>query len=840
MQRITQRMLAQNNLDNIQSRQRDLLKTQRQISTGNRYEKPSEAPRDAAVALNLQQAISYQQQLRDNAQVAQDFNSAAEVEMQSAESVLQRVRELALRAASEALNEQQLDGMAAELDGLLDRMVDIGNSTHEGRFLFGGYQTQQTPFVMEHDLSLQGNQLGALGLAQGDFSTRIETQSQFAVDAGAFALNDGDLVINQVDMGSFFVNDATRSAEDNAQALVERINAKTAETGVSARAITLPNGTYDAPGGGPLTGIALVNRDGEGNTTESNIQVSGDGFRNTAGQAVFRRENLTLDSVRYRSQSLGAGAIGDVPAGTLQMNGVAINSPMTFNAANTAEQNAQEVARAINTAAQTSGVYAETDGSGQVKLVAQRPFTLSGAPPQIQLPNQTYAPAYDAAPSTGPVGAGGSLTLGSGALVINGIDIFSPPVTLDASLTGPQRAEAVVRAINLKASESGVATASDASGQLFFSNNHQRITSVSYRGDGGDNQAQIGRESLVPLYLSGDEAFAGHRQSVSLVSQQDLPAAGLGSAVSTAPVSFNAGDTLVAGDLVINGTSIVAGPFVGNAAADATTLVAAINAQSATTQVSAQLDGTNQVRLSSDTGSVFNVQTAATGLQSQIPAGDYLNAIEAGDFLINGVDIGPIPAVPANPGNPLQSRQDLASALATAINNQSALSGVTAEVNTDNLGNVRLQLNTRGQDLAVTTNDPVTASLLSATGFQNGTEATQQVNVFQTMINLRDQVLNAKTQRTAATISTQSVKEVSDALDVVIAKQVELGVRVQRAELVFNRSELQSETLAVQLANNREVDITEAISRMNLEETALNAAYAVTQRLSSLSLLNFI
>lgn len=840
MQRITQRMLAQNNLDNIQSRQRDLLKTQRQISTGNRYDKPSEAPRDAAVALNLQQAISYQQQLRDNAQVAQDFNSAAEVEMQSAESVLQRVRELALRAASEALNEQQLDGMASELDSLLDRMVDIGNSTHEGRFLFGGYQTQQTPFVMEHDLSLQGNQLAALGLAQGDFSTRIETQSQFAVDAGAFALNDGDLVINQVDMGSFFVNDATRSAEDNAQALVERINAKTSETGVSARAITLPNGTYDAPGGGPLTGIALVNRDAEGNTTESNIQVSGDGFRNAAGQAVFRRENLTLDSVRYRSQSLGAGAIGDVPAGTLQINGVAINSPMTFNAANTAEQNAQEVARAINTAAQISGVYAETDGSGQVKLIAQRPFTLSGAPPQIQLPNQTYAPAYDAPPSTGPVGAGGSLTLGSGALIINGIDIFSPPVTLDASLTGPQRAEAVVRAINLKAPESGVAAASDASGQLFFSNNHQHITSVSYRGDGGDNQAQIGRESLVPLYLSGDEAFAGHRQSVSLVSQQDLPAAGLGSAVSTAPVSFNAGDTLVAGDLVINGTSIVAGPFVGNAAADATTLVAAINAQSGTTQVSAQLEGTNQVRLSSDTGSVFNVQTAATGLQSQIPAGDYLNAIEAGDFLINGVDIGPIPAVPANPSNPLQSRQDLANALATAINNQAALSGVTAEVNTDNVGNVRLQLNTRGQDLTVTTNDPVTASLLSATGFQHGTEATQKVNVFQSIINLRDQVLNAKTQRTAVTISTQSVKEVSDALDVVIAKQVELGVRVQRAELVFNRSELQSETLAVQLANNREVDITEAISRMNLEETALNAAYAVTQRLSSLSLLNFI
>ncbi len=840
MQRITQRMLNQNVLQDIQNRQRDLLLTQRQISTGNRYDKPSEAPRDAAVALNLQQAIGYQQQLRSNAQVAQDFNSAADVEMQSAGSVLQRVRELAIRAASEVLNEQQVDGISAELEGLLASMLDSANGTHEGRFLFGGYQTQRPPFVAEHKLDISGNQLNDLGLNSGSFATRIETVSQTPADAGAFALNDGDVIINNVDIGSFFVNDPTRTAEENTQTLVERINAQTADTGVSARAVTLPNGTYDTPGAGPLTGISLVNRDAQGNATESNIEVKGRGFKNIAGQNVLRKETLTLDSVRFRSQPLAAGAIGDVPSGTLQINGNPINSPMTFLAGNSAEQNAQEVARALNTAAQGSGVYAETDGSGQVKLVAQRPFTLSGAPPQLQLPNQTYSPTYDNPPVSGPVPVGGNLTLGSGALIINGIDIFSPEVTLDASLTAAQRADALVRAVNLKANDSGISAARDVSGQVVFSNSHKQVTGVRYRGDAGDNAAQIGQNNFVPLYLSGDEAFAGHRREVSLVSQQDLPAAGLGSGVSNAPVSFNPGDTLAAGDFVINGTSIAAGPFIGNAATDANALVAAINAQSGTTQVSAVLEGTNQVRLTSNTGSVFNLQTAGAGTRSQIPAGDYLNAIEAGDFLINGVDIGPIPAVPANPTNPLQARQDLANALASAINNNAALSGVTAKVNTDNTGNVRLQLDTRGQDLSVSTNDPVTASLLSATGFQNNTQINQSVNVFQSIIDVKNLVLNAKTQRNAINVSNQSIKDISDALDVVVAKQVELGIRVQRSELVFNRSALQSETLSVQLANNREVDITEAISRLSLEETALQAAYAVTQRLSNLSLLNYI
>ncbi|PKL75971.1 MAG: flagellar hook-associated protein 3, partial [Candidatus Melainabacteria bacterium HGW-Melainabacteria-1] len=42
------------------------------------------------------------------------------------------------------------------------------------------------------------------------------------------------------------------------------------------------------------------------------------------------------------------------------------------------------------------------------------------------------------------------------------------------------------------------------------------------------------------------------------------------------------------------------------------------------------------------------------------------------------------------------------------------------------------------------------------------------------------------------------------------------------------------------LADNREIDLTEAISRLTQEETALEAAYAVSQRINSLSLLNFI
>lgn len=839
--RITQQMLSRNTLGNIQSRQADLFTSQRQISSGLRYERASQDTVAASQAMDLKQAIAFQKRVETNAELAQDFNNATESELSAASEVMGRVRELALRAATETLNEQQLSGLSSELEGLLDRLTDIGNTTYEGNFVFGGFQSQQPPFLLEKNLVLDGTNLTELGLSSGAHRTRVETRSPTTVNAGAFALNGGDLIINNVDIGTLVVNDPTRTAAVNAQTYVDLINAKTRETGVTARAVTVPGGSFSAPGGGPLTGIALANVDANGVPGTQGIKVEGRGIPGVGGLPVIRNENLALGDTRFTSERIGAGAIGDVPANTLTINGIAINSAMTFTAGNTPEQNAQEIARAINTATGQTEVSASTDGYGFVKLFSQRAFTVAGAPAQLQLPNQVYEQFRDTPASTGTVAGGAGLRLGSGALVLNGVDIFSEPLVIDPALTVPQRAQAIAVAINSRSNDTGVAATADATGRLRFSNADRHTTAVRYRGDSGDNQAQIGQANFVPIAMSGDQAFAGNRSDLTLLSAFDLPAAGLGSAVSTANVSFNAGDTLAAGSFVLNGTNILAGPMTGVAATDANTLISAINAQTGTTNVSAVLSGAGGIELSSTIGSAFTLATAGPGVRANIPAASYLNALGAGDFNINGVDIGPIPNLPANPGNPAQNMLDLGNTLATAINNRASVTGVTATVRQESTGGVRLLLNANGQDIEITSNDPLPNTLLSATGLAPGTRVDQRIDAFEAVIRLRDQVLNARTNRsTAETISTQMVKEVSDAIDRIEGNRVELGVRVQRAELVANRVAYTQEILKGQLADNREIDLTEAISKMTQEENALEAAYAVTQRISSLSLLNYI
>ncbi|MBF2055490.1 MAG: hypothetical protein IGS03_18730 [Candidatus Sericytochromatia bacterium] len=749
--RITQQILYRNNLSQLQSQQLNLYNLQRQQAGGLRYERASQDPLAASVALDLNQALSFQNRLQANAQIAQDFNIAAENELGSAEEIMQRVRELSIRAANEALNEQQLTGMSGELDGLLESLVDLANGDHEGRFIFGGFQSDRPPFVAEKHLLLDGSALDLLGLNNSDetLRTQLETRSLTTVLPGAFALNDGDLIINGVDIGAFYVNDASRSEDDNVQTLIERINRLSDQTGVRAVAVAVPDGSIANPdpnATGQLWGIALSNQNSSGQTQPNGIRVQGKGLPglNAPGEnlPLFRNENLSLDGVRDRSERLAPGDLGTVPAGTISVNGVLINQAITFDPGNSPEQNAQAIATAINSLPGGS-VRASSDGYGFLQLASQNAFEITGAPAALAWLNQVYSQNHDNPASTGTVNAAGALSLDTGALRINGIEIFDEPLTFDASVSAVDRARTVASAINGKTIDTGIMAFAD-NGQLRLSNIDQRITRVAYRGDAGDNLSQIGRDSVVPLYMSGDQAFAGHRRESTLVGVNDLDASGMAS-------------------------------------------------------------------------------------------------LAAGDLILNGVNIGAVNPLYGDPTDPLQNAQDLGNALVSAINAQAAISGVRANLETDNTGAVRLLLSSNGQDIAVSSTPGQEANLLSVTGLRAGDRVSQQIDVFESVIRLRDEVRNSKFLRESVpSISIQNIKEVSDALDVLVGNRVELGVRTQRAELVAQRSQLTAEVMRGQLANNREADLTELISRLTQEETALQASYAIAQRINGLSLLNFI
>jgi flagellar hook-associated protein 3 FlgL len=66
----------------------------------------------------------------------------------SATDLLQRARELAVQGANDTLDTNQKGDIAAEVDQLLQQMVQLGNATLKGQRLFAGLKTDANPFTL--------------------------------------------------------------------------------------------------------------------------------------------------------------------------------------------------------------------------------------------------------------------------------------------------------------------------------------------------------------------------------------------------------------------------------------------------------------------------------------------------------------------------------------------------------------------------------------------------------------------------------------------------------------------------------------------------------------------
>ena len=109
------------------------------LSSGKKINRLSDSPTDAATVLDLaarQRDWSAYTKAADDAVGWLDTQDQA---LQSASSLLQRARELAISAGNSSLPPQAREGLAAEIEGLRDDLAGVANTTYLGRSVFGGF-----------------------------------------------------------------------------------------------------------------------------------------------------------------------------------------------------------------------------------------------------------------------------------------------------------------------------------------------------------------------------------------------------------------------------------------------------------------------------------------------------------------------------------------------------------------------------------------------------------------------------------------------------------------------------------------------------------------------------
>ncbi|WP_432662664.1 flagellar hook-associated protein FlgL [Wukongibacter baidiensis] len=144
--RVTNNMIASNTLRNLNRNLSRLDKRNTQISTGKRINSPSDDPIGTSRALRLRSDVSQIEQYERNTSAATSWLDITESATTDLYNILHKAKELTVKGASETYAPEDRNTIADEMEQLKQQIIQIGNSTYTGRYIFSGFQTDEKTF----------------------------------------------------------------------------------------------------------------------------------------------------------------------------------------------------------------------------------------------------------------------------------------------------------------------------------------------------------------------------------------------------------------------------------------------------------------------------------------------------------------------------------------------------------------------------------------------------------------------------------------------------------------------------------------------------------------------
>lgn len=156
--RISSSYFSRQTANEMLRQQSEIAKTQAQISSGKRINKPSDDPASAARAQELHQASSQFDQFDRNSTFAESRLSLEETALGSVSNVLLRMKELALSANTDTIAAHDSDAFLAEVEQQLSELIDYANTLDSnGDYLFAGNNGDTQPFSGNNPVSYAGD-----------------------------------------------------------------------------------------------------------------------------------------------------------------------------------------------------------------------------------------------------------------------------------------------------------------------------------------------------------------------------------------------------------------------------------------------------------------------------------------------------------------------------------------------------------------------------------------------------------------------------------------------------------------------------------------------------------
>jgi flagellar hook-associated protein 3 FlgL len=191
--RVTNSMVSDRVLYDLQSRYAELAKTQTEISTGRSVNAPSDDPVAAAQERLRQSELSGIKSSQSSVQGTQTRLTAMESSMEGIRSVLSRANELAIKGANSSNSQADRNAIADELDQLIKSVKDSVNAKVDDDYVFSGTKTDTAPYAVAGADTYLGDTAAVARQIGPGVSVQVNVTGQSLLGDGQ-AAGDGKLL----------------------------------------------------------------------------------------------------------------------------------------------------------------------------------------------------------------------------------------------------------------------------------------------------------------------------------------------------------------------------------------------------------------------------------------------------------------------------------------------------------------------------------------------------------------------------------------------------------------------------------------------------------------------
>ena len=216
---------------NISSNMKQINKLSTQLGTFTEVGKSSDNPLVFSKILSINESIAKNEGYNTTINESISWSNQQDAALASATDSMHRVRDLMIASANDTLGPEEMEANKQEMIGEIDNIVDSLNATYDGRYVFGGQNTDRPPFEVIKDDKGDITEIKYHGTED---NLPREISNSVSVDL----VTDGSQLVNGSEEGSFneFVQDLM---------LAMNTNDKEALSGVSASGEESATGLLD-------------------------------------------------------------------------------------------------------------------------------------------------------------------------------------------------------------------------------------------------------------------------------------------------------------------------------------------------------------------------------------------------------------------------------------------------------------------------------------------------------------------------------------------------------------------------------------------------------------------